>query len=44
MDSAKINTLEASLSDLKNANGNLVAECKATAAVVAERIPSGDTH
>ena len=42
VDFAKIQTLKASLSDLKNANGDLVAECKAAAAEVAEHIPSGD--
>ena len=42
-DSARIHTVEASLSDLKNGNGDLVAECKAAAAAVAERIQIGDT-
>ena len=42
-DSAKIHTLEVSLSSIKNANKDLVAECKAAAVEVAQRIPSGDT-
>ena len=41
-DSAKIHALEVSLSSIKNANKDLVAECKAAAAKVAQRIPSGD--
>ena len=42
MDSVEIQTLEASLYDLKNGNADLVAECRAAAKEVAERIPTGD--
>ena len=42
-DSARIHALEASPADLKHTNLDLVAECKAAAPEVAQRIPSGDT-
>ena len=42
VEATKIQTLEASIYDLKNVNAKLVAECRAAAKEVAERILTGD--